>query len=94
MDIAAGNLPTLTAGGLGATVAVDGMRFHLPVKVGDEVSLFAKLKKQGRTSMHVHPTAWRRGREQEASEKVTSTTFIFVAFDSEIRPRPFPLSNP
>jgi len=35
MDLAAGNLAALTARGRAATVAVDGMRFHLPVKVGE-----------------------------------------------------------
>jgi acyl-CoA thioesterase YciA len=90
MDLAAGNLAALTARGRAATVAVDGMRFHLPVKVGDEVSLFATITKRGRTSMHIHVTAWRRGRDQEQSEKVTCATFIFVALDGEGRPRPLP----
>ena len=90
MDLAAGNLAARTARGRAATVAVDGMRFHLPVKVGDEVSLYAALTRRGRTSMHIHVTAWRRGREQEATEKVTSATFVFVALDGDGRPRPLP----
>ncbi|MFO1143201.1 MAG: acyl-CoA thioesterase [Amaricoccus sp.] len=88
MDLAAGNLAALVARGRAATIAVDGMRFHRPVKVGDEVSLYAALTRRGRTSMHIHVTAWRRGREQEATEKVTSATFVFVALDGEGRPRP------
>lgn len=88
MDLAAGNLAALTARGRAATIAVDGMRFHRPVKVGDEVSLYAELTKQGRTSMHIHVTAWRRGREQETCEKVTCATFVFVALDEAARPRP------
>jgi len=88
MDLAAGSLAALTARGRAATIAVDGMRFHRPVKVGDEVSLYATLTRSGRTSMHIHITAWRRGREQEATEKVTSATFVFVALDGEGRPRP------
>ena len=87
MDLAAGNLAALTARGRAATVAVDGMRFHLPVKVGDEVSLFANVTRQGRTSMHIHVTAWRRGRDQVTSEKVTCATFVFVALDEEGKPR-------
>lgn len=90
MDLAAGNLAALTARGRAATVAVDGMRFHLPVKVGDEVSLFANVTRRGRTSMHIHVTAWRRGRDQITSEKVTCATFAFVALDGEGRPRPLP----
>jgi acyl-CoA thioesterase YciA len=90
MDLAAGNLAALTARGRAATVAVEGMRFHLPVKVGDEVSLFAILTRRGRTSMHIHVTAWRRGREHDESEKVTCATFVFVALDKKGRPRSVP----
>ena len=88
MDLAARNLAALTARGRAATIAVDGMRFHLPVKVGDEVSLFANVTRRGRTSMHIHVTAWRRGRAQQTSEKVTCATFVFVALDADGLPRP------
>ena len=88
MDLAAGNLAARTARGRAATVAVEGMRFHRPVKVGDEVSLYAALTRTGRSSMDVHVTAWRRGRAQSASEKVTCATFSFVALDEDGRPRP------
>jgi acyl-CoA thioesterase YciA len=90
MDLAAGNLAARAARGRAATVAVDGMRFHLPVKVGDEVSLFAALTRRGRTSLHIHVTAWRRGRHEEVSQKVTCATFAFVALDDDGRPRPLP----
>jgi acyl-CoA thioesterase YciA len=90
MDLAAGNLAALTARGRVATVAVEGMRFHLPVKVGDEVSLFADLTRRGRSSMHIHVTAWRRSRHGETSEKVTCATFVFVALDGDGRPRQIP----
>jgi acyl-CoA thioesterase YciA len=90
MDLAAGNLAALTARGRAATIAVDGMRFHRPVKVGDEVSLFANITRRGRTSMHIHVTAWRRSRHEDVSEKVTCATFIFVALDHVGRPRPIP----
>jgi acyl-CoA thioesterase YciA len=59
MDLAAGNVAARTARGRAATVAVEGIRFHLPVKVGDEVSLFADVTR------HIHVTAWRRGRDRE-----------------------------
>jgi acyl-CoA thioesterase YciA len=90
MDLAAGNLAALTARGRAATVAVEGMKFHRPVKVGDEVSLFARLTRRGRTSMDIHVTAWRRSRHEDESEKVTCATFTFVALDADGRPRPLP----
>ena len=88
MDLAAGNLAALTARGRAATVAVEGMKFHRPVKVGDEVSLFAEITRLGRTSMNIHVTAWRRSRASDDSQKVTCATFTFVALDSAGKPRP------
>ena len=88
MDLAAGNLAALTARGRAATVAGDGMKFHRPVRVGDEVSLYAEITRLGRTSMNIHVTAWRRSRASEDSEKVTCATFAFVALDTDGRPRP------
>lgn len=90
MDLAAGNLAARVAAGRSATIAVDAMKFLRPVKVGDEVTLFADLEKVGRTSMHIHVEAWRRHRYGERSEKVTEATFIFVALDAEGRPRVLP----
>ena len=90
MDLAAGNLAARIAAGRSATITVDAMKFLRPVKVGDEVTLFADLEKVGRTSMHIHVEAWRRHRYGERSEKVTESTFIFVALDAEGRPRVLP----
>lgn len=88
MDLAAGSIAARTSGGRSATVAVDAMIFHRPVKVGDEVSLYATLVRQGRTSMTIHVDAWRRPRESGTSEKVTEANFTFVALDAEGRPTP------
>ena len=90
IDLAAGNLAGLTARGRAATIAVDAMKFHRPVKVGDEVSLYAVLLAVGRTSMRIEIEAWRRCRDGDDSEKVTEATFTFVALDEAGRPRPLP----
>ncbi len=91
MDLAAGNLAALTARGRSATIAVEGMKFHRPVKVGDEVSLFAEIVRLGRTSMQIRVDAWRRSRESDDSEQVTEAVFTFVALDAAGRPRPVPV---
>lgn len=90
MDLAAGNLASRTARGRAATIAVEGMKFHKPVKVGDEVSLYATLTRLGRSSMQIHVTAWRRSRFEAEGEMVTSATFTFVALDENGRARPVP----
>lgn len=49
-DLAAGNLAGRISKGRAATVAVEAMKFRKPVKVGDEVTLYATLVSAGWTS--------------------------------------------
>jgi acyl-CoA thioesterase YciA len=88
MDLAASTVATRESRGRAATIAVEGMKFHRPVKVGDEVSIFATLVSTGRTSMLIHVEAWRRRRDSDRSEMVTEANFTFVALDGDGRPRP------
>jgi acyl-CoA thioesterase YciA len=90
MDLAAANAATRRCRGRCATVAVDGMIFHQPVFVGDEVSLYAKVIRIGRTSMTIRVDAWRRSRTDDVRSKVTEATFTFVATDENRKPRPVP----
>jgi acyl-CoA thioesterase YciA len=90
MDLAAANAASRRSRGRCATVAVDGMVFHQPVFIGDEVSLYCAIIKVGRTSMTIRVEAWRRSRTDEARNKVTEATFTFVAVDENRKPRPLP----
>lgn len=87
MDLAAGNIAGRVSQGRGATVAVEAMQFLHPVKVGDEVTLYATLRSVGRTSMRIHVDVWARSRFADVSKKVTDADFVFVALDDEGRPR-------
>ncbi len=88
MDLAAGNMAGRVSQGRGATVSVEAMQFLRPVKVGDEVTLYATLLGVGRTSMRVHVDVWARPRDSENAEKVTEADFVFVALDTNGNPRP------
>lgn len=88
MDNGAGLVAARHSRGRAVTIAMDGVQFHQPVKIGDEVSVYAELKKVGRTSMTILIEAWRRPRFQLEAVKVTQATFTFVAVDDEGRPRP------
>jgi acyl-CoA thioesterase YciA len=90
MDLAAGNAAARLSQGRCATVAVEGMTFHSPVKVGDEVTVWAQLIKRGRSSMTFEVQAWRRPRDGEVQACVTRAHFTFVALDENGRPRPLP----
>jgi len=88
MDNAAGLIASRRARGRAVTVAIDGMQFLQPVKVGDEVSVYGRVAKVGRTSMGIALEAWRRPRHAEEEFKVTEAVFTFVSIDDEGRPRP------
>ncbi|OJY35169.1 MAG: acyl-CoA thioesterase [Rhodobacterales bacterium 65-51] len=90
MDLAAGNLAARIARGRSVTIAVDGMTFLKPVKVGDVVSIYADLESTGRSSMRIHVEAWRRHRYDTENIKVTDATFTFVAIDETGHSRPIP----
>lgn len=90
MDLAGATPAFQLAQGRCATVAVDGMVFHQPVAVGDEVSIYARVVRSGRTSIGVHVEAWKRTRFGLSSVKVTEGVFTYVAIDQDRKPRPLP----
>jgi len=90
MDQAGGIAGVERARGRVVTVAVDGMIFHRPVKVGDVLCVYTEVTAVGRTSMKIRIEAWARRFRTDGREKVTEAVFTFVAIDDEGRPRPVP----
>jgi acyl-CoA thioesterase YciA len=90
MDIAGATPAFALAHGRCATVAVDAMVFHQPVSVGDEVSIYARVVRAGRTSIRVHVEAWKRPRYAEHVIRVTEGVFTYVAIGPDGKPRPLP----
>ena len=87
MDSGAGLVAARRSRGRAVTVALDGMKFHLPVGVGDEISVYGEIKRVGRTSMTIAIEAWRRHRTEDEEVKVTEAIFTFVAIDDAGKPR-------
>ncbi len=90
MDIAAGIAAGKRADGRVATVAIESMRFHRPVKVGDVLCVYTDIAKTGRTSITIHLEAWVLRDRLGRREKVTEGVFTFVAIDAQGRKRPLP----
>jgi acyl-CoA thioesterase YciA len=90
MDLAGGSLAVQRARGRVATVAVTGMKFHLPVFIGDEVSCYGTIAKVGRTSITVHIESWARRHRTGERVKVTEGTFTYVAIGDDRKPRRVP----
>jgi len=90
MDIAGGIIAARRAKGRVATVAIDAMTFHQPIKVGDLVSIYARVQRVGTTSIAVEMETIVRRRLDPTEIRVTEGTFVFVAIDEQGRPRPVP----
>lgn len=88
MDIAGGVVAHQRAKGRVATVAIDSMVFHQPVRVGDVVCCYAEIKKVGRTSMTIHIQTWIIREAGGRRAKVTEGMFTYVALGPDGRPRP------
>ena len=87
MALAAGSLASRTARGKCVVVAADGMNFTGAPSVGDEISVYAELLKQGRSSMTIRVSAEARERDGERTFDVASGQFTFVALGSNDKPR-------
>ncbi len=76
------------------TVAVESMKFHKPVQVGDEVTCYTRTGRVGRTSMEVVIETWVRKQYKKGPLlHVTSGTFVYVAIDEAGTPTPIKLDT-
>ena len=90
MDLGASVLAKARARGRVATVAVDSMTFHHPVKVGDLISIHSDTLREGRTSLTIAVEVWAMRNAFETRFKVTEARFVFVAIDEAGSKRPLP----
>ncbi|WP_102109319.1 acyl-CoA thioesterase [Oceaniglobus roseus] len=82
MDIAAGITAAERARGRCATVAIEAMRFHAPVLVGDLLSVYTRITRVGRTSITVRVESWVRRQKTREARMVTEGDFVFVAISA------------
>jgi len=91
VDLAGSVLPARVVAGRLATVAVNEFVFKQPVRVGDILSLYAKVTRIGRTSITVKVEAYtERFRSQGQYIKVTEASLTYVAIDDNGHPREIP----
>lgn len=70
------------------TVAMDTIHFHLPVQVGDVVSLWCQTLKIGRSSIYIHIDVLARPMRSDQEIKVTEANVTMVAVDENRKPIP------
>ena len=87
MALAAGSLASRTAQGKCVVVAANDLNFTGAPSVGDEISVYAEIEKQGRSSMTIRSDAVARERDGERTFDIASGVFTFVALDQQDKPR-------
>jgi acyl-CoA thioesterase YciA len=90
MDIAAGICASERAQCRTVTVALDGMHFIRPVKIGDILCVYTAIQAVGNTSIEIHVEAWVQRDRSRNTVKVTQANFKFVALGIDGRPRQVP----
>ncbi len=88
MDVAGGVVAAQRARGRVVTVALDGLSFHKPIKVGDIVSCYGEVVRVGNTSLAIEVVTKVERRLSDELITVTEGLFTYVALDDDGRPRP------
>ena len=87
MGLACGSFASRRTRGKAILVAADAIRFPGAMAVGDELSVYVDLLKQGRTSVRLKAEAIARQRDGENETLVAEGEFTFVALDDRNQPR-------
>jgi acyl-CoA thioesterase YciA len=87
MGLACGSFASRHSKGKASLVAADAVRFPGAMSVGDVLSVFVELLKQGRTSLRLKAEAIARERDGDAETVVAEGEFTFVALDEAGKPR-------
>ena len=90
MDLAGSVLARQFAKKRVTTVAVEKMRFHKPIMVGDIVSFYTEVSKTGNTSITIDIVTMVNRKDDKLGEdqaiKVTEGRFIYVSIDKNGNP--------
>ena len=90
MDLAGSVLARKFAKKRVTTVAVEKMRFHKPIMIGDIVSFYTEVSKTGNTSITIDIVTMVNRNDDKLGEdqaiKVTEGRFIYVSIDKNGNP--------
>jgi acyl-CoA thioesterase YciA len=88
MGLACGSFASRMSHGKAILVAADAIKFPGAMAVGDELSVYVELMKEGRTSLRLKAEAIARTRDGDTETLVAEGEFTFVALDDQNQPRP------
>ena len=88
MALGAGSLASRVGQGRANVVAANDMSFPAAMALGDELSIYCEIVREGNTSITISAEGISRERNGEKTQTVCKGTFVFVLADDEGRPRP------
>lgn len=68
------------------TLKMDEVLFKLPVKVKEQIRVYGKVDRLGKTSVSLYLEARRANLKDQTEEVVCSTTMVFVRIDENGKP--------
>jgi acyl-CoA thioesterase YciA len=87
MGLACGSFASRRTQGKAILVSADAIKFPGAMAVGDELSVYVELLKEGRTSLRLRAEAIARQRDGETEQIVAEGEFTFVALGADDKPR-------
>lgn len=94
MDIASAIAAGKHAEAVVVTVSVDQVSFQNPIKIGDVVTITAKVTRSFNTSVEVYIDVWAENLPTQNKYKCNTAYYTFVALDSNGRPTKVPVVSP
>ncbi|WP_427966912.1 acyl-CoA thioesterase [Altererythrobacter sp.] len=88
MALGAGSLASRVGQGRANVVAASDFAFPAAMALGDELSIYCEIVREGNTSITISAEGISRERNGEATQLVCKGTFVFVLADDEGNPRP------
>ena len=88
MDLGGAILAGKVAKARVVTVAMEGMAFLQPVRVGDTVACYARVERIGNSSIRIPIEVWVNRFMTDEEVRVTEGVFIYVAVDLAGKPIP------
>ncbi len=87
MDIASAIAAGKHSNAVVVTASVDNVSFENPIKLGDVVTITAKVTRTFSTSMETHIEVWAENLPSQTKYKCNEAYYTFVALDSNGRPK-------
>lgn len=94
MDIAAAVCAQVHAEKICVTASIDSMNFRAPAKVGDIITIQAKITRAFMSSMEIWVRAWGKNVTGKESTLLSEAYFTFVALDNDTTPAKLPALKP